>query len=170
MGLYIAGDFAAFEILFKRHSGRVYEYLKKKVASEIAQDLMQDTFTKLHQSRAKYNPQYPFLPWLFTISRNTLMDFYKLAETKLVKASSGSERLLQSLEAAQSTSSDVDLPQVLATLPANQRQAIELRYLEDWSFQEIALHMNTTDGNARKLISRGLKFVRGLLRGEKRDS
>ena len=171
MSLYITGDFAAFEILYKRHSGRVFDYLKKKVSAETAQDLLQEIFAKLHKSRAKYNPQYPFLPWLFTISRNSLMDFYKLAETKLAKASSSSDVLFQNLPAVavNAVGGDVDLAQLLTSLPPNQRRAIELRYLEDWSFEKIASHMNTSEGNARQLISRGIKLVRQFRKGDKNE-
>jgi RNA polymerase sigma-70 factor (ECF subfamily) len=170
MSLYITGDFAAFEILYKRHSGRVFDYLKKKVSAETAQDLLQEIFAKLHKSRAKYNPQYPFLPWLFTVARNSLMDFYKLAETKLTKASSGSDELLSNLPSvAANEAGNVDLALLLADLPPNQKRAIELRYLEDWSFEKIATHMNTSEGNARQLISRGLAFVRQLRKGGKSE-
>jgi len=130
MSLYITGDFAAFEILYKRHSGRVFDYLKKKVSAETPQDLLQEIFAKLHKSRAKYNPQYPFLPWLFTISRNSLMDFYKLAETKLAKVSSSSDALLQNLPAvAVNAVGDVDLAQLLVSLPPNQKRATRIRGL-----------------------------------------
>lgn len=170
MSLYITGDFAAFEILYKRHSGRVFDYLKKKVSAETAQDLLQEIFAKLHKSRAKYNPQYPFLPWLFTVARNSLMDFYKLAETKLTKASNSSDELLQNLPSvAVNEAGNVDLALLLADLPPNQKRAIELRYLEDWSFEKIASHMNTSEGNARQLISRGLAFVRQFRKGGKSE-
>ncbi|MEK6579254.1 MAG: sigma factor, partial [Bdellovibrionota bacterium] len=76
MTLYQTGSLAAFDVLFNRHSGRVLAFLRKKVLSETAQDLTQEVFEKLHRSRAKYNPRYPFLPWLFTVSRNVLLDSF----------------------------------------------------------------------------------------------
>lgn len=161
MRLYLAGDFAGFEALYRRHSGRVYEYLQKKAPAETAQDLVQEVFEKLHKSRRRYDPQYPFLPWLFTIARNALTDFFRLAETRLAQASSGSEAQLLTIAAeTESPSSGTGLAQILAGLPLNQRRAIELRYLQDWSFEQIASHMSTSESNARQLISRGLKQIR----------
>ena len=163
MSLYQGGDFASFEILYGRHSGRVFEYLKKRIPLEPAQDLLQEIFEKLHKSRAKYNPQYPFLPWLFAISRNALMDFYKLSETKLVRAAIASEQIIEQLAPQTNTSSAPDISLALGELPTSQKRAIELRYLQDWSFEQIAKDMNTSQENARQLISRGVKKLRKLL-------
>ena len=162
MILYQGGDFAAFEILYHRHSGRVFEYFKKKISIESAQELLQETFEKLHKSRQKYNSQYPLLPWLFTISRNVLFDFFKAAETKLSGRSSASPILLNNLVARVGESySPHDLSQILEILPQNQKRAIELRYLRDWTFEKIASDMKTSETNVRQMISRGLKKIRG---------
>lgn len=164
MTLYQSGDFAAFEILYRRHSGRVFEYLKKKVEARSAQELLQETFEKLHRSRAKYNAQYPFLPWLFTISRNTLFDFFKTAEAKVSQSSTSSPVLLDNLVAAVTeTHSQHDISSILGALPPNQKRAIELRYLHDWSFEKIADDMKISEANTRQVISRGLKKIRSLL-------
>src|SRR5690606_9818099 len=65
MELYQSSDYLAFETLYKRHSGRILQYLTKKVGTEIGQELLQDTFARIHKSRDKYNTQFPFLPWIF---------------------------------------------------------------------------------------------------------
>lgn len=173
MSFYQAGDFSSFEILYARHSGRVYEYLRKRVVPSVAQEVMQEIFEKVHRSRSKYNSQYPFLPWLFAISRNALADFFKLSESKVsYGVVSDSEAILGQLTPAVAVeSSPVDLSLALKTLPSGQRRAIELRYLQDWSFQKIASDMNTSPDNARQLISRGIKKLRSLAgRGGRDDS
>ena len=165
MALYQSGDFAAFEILYYRHSGRVFQYLKKKVDAIHAQELLQETFEKLHRSRAKYNIQYPFLPWLFTISRNALLDFYKTAETKILQNTSSAPVLLDNLvaSAVTETHSPHDISAILGELPHNQKRAIELRYLHDWSFEKIARDMKTSEDNIRQVISRGIKKLRVMV-------
>ena len=160
MNLYLQGDFAAFEVLYTRHSGRLYEYLKKKVTPEIAQDLLQETFERLHKSRDKYNAQYPFLPWLFTISRNILLDFYKKAETKVSQASNSSQSLLESIIVTSDEHPTHDFSQALNILPQNQKRAIELRYLNEWSFEKISQEIKISEENVRQLVSRGIKKLR----------
>jgi len=106
------------------------------------------------------NPvQYPFLPWLFAITRNALVDFARLKETKIAQASIDTTDLLPQPSEQKTTWSD-DLTVALGTLPANQRRAIELRYLSDWTFEKIAEDMKTSPMNARQIISRGIKKLR----------
>lgn len=161
MDLYQKGDFNAFQTIYTRHSGRVLAYLRKKVSQDTAQDLLQESFEKLHRNRDKYSAQYPFLPWIFTISRNTLMDYYKKSESKLINATSSSEGLIDNLIApALESSSLPDLTNALSSLPQAQKRAIELRYMAEWSFSQIAIELETTEENIRQLISRGIKKLK----------
>jgi RNA polymerase sigma factor (sigma-70 family) len=161
MGLYQASDYYAFEILYKRHSGRLYEYLKSKVGMETAQELLQDTFARIHKSREKYNPQYPFLPWFFTVARNILFDYFKRAETQTKQNSIVQDSYELSSESAFAEFGSIDqLDSALAILPEAQKRALKLRYLDDWSFEKIAKEFDTTPQNVRQLISRGLRKVK----------
>lgn len=165
MMLYQSGDYAAFECLYTRHSGRVFQYLGNKVSSEVAKDLIQEVFLKVHRSRNTYQSQYPFLPWLFTIARNALNDFFKSSEQNVAKIDIDSIPLTEPLV---HVTSEHDLSVALNGLPHLQRQAIELRYLNEWSFEKIALEMKTTPENARQIISRGIRKVRSLFKGDKK--
>lgn len=161
MELYQSSDYLAFEILYRRHSGRVFQYLTGKVGHEVAQELLQDTFARIHKSRDRYNTQFPFLPWAFTIVRNILRDHYKKAETQTIHRSLNLEAF--SLEARTEPPGFESLKQLevsLEILPENQRQALRLRYLNDWTFEKIAEEIETSPQNVRQLISRGLKKIR----------
>lgn len=170
MGLYQASDYIAFEILYKRHSGRLYQYLRSKVGMETAQELLQDTFARIHKSRDKYNPQYPFLPWIFTIARNILFDYFKKAETQTRQKSFDQESIELSSQSELSDFGSADqLEGALAILPDAQKRALKLRYLDDWSFERIAKEFETSPQNARQLISRGLRKVKSSLEKKEID-
>ena len=160
MNLYQTGDYSAFEVLYQRTSGRIYQYLKKRVSSEIAQELLQEIFIKLHKARGQYSQKYPFIPWLFTISRNTLIDYYKSARLVSPISNSNQTDILSINNDFQTN--EINISTTLNLLPENQRQAIELRYLNDWSFEKIADIIKTSPVNVRQLISRGLKRLRQL--------
>lgn len=165
MNRYQLGDYSAFETLYLRHSGRILGFLKKKVAASVAEELTQEVFRKLHESRSKYNSQYPFLPWVFTITRNSLYDFFKLSETKVYNESSSSDILLGQLlaDTVATDKFDLNLGEILKHLPTAQKRAIELRYLDEWSFEKIAFEMKTSQENVRQLVSRGIKSVRAKI-------
>lgn len=169
MKLYCNGDSSAFEVLYARHSKRVYGYLQKRAPGLSASDILQDTFFKLHRSRDQYNSQYPFLPWLFTIARNALFDFAR-------KTSIENKRFL-SQENFESVSAplvieglNITLLAATGSLPENQKAAVKLRYMEEWSFEDIAKKLKTSPQNARQLASRGVKALRTLLRRQEDSS
>lgn len=171
MELYQSSDYLAFEMLYNRHSARIYKYLVGKVGSEVGQELLQDTFARIHKSRDKYSSQFPFLPWVFTIVRNLVRDYYKKAETQTVQNSVGLDAL--SLEASSELTNAGSLSQLevsLESLPENQRLALRLRYLDDWTFEKIAEEIETSPQNVRQLISRGLKKIRTTLNSQGRES
>jgi RNA polymerase sigma factor (sigma-70 family) len=163
MALYQNGSDKAFAVLYERHSGRVFEFLQRRTTPQNARELLQETFLKLHRARHQYSAQYPFLPWLFAITRNALVDVSRLNESKISKNSVAELTLPDKLpdEVAQP-----ELQLILAGLPETQRRAIELRYLQDWSFEKIAADLDTSSANVRQLISRGLKVLRARLGGK----
>ncbi len=156
MTAYQAGDASAFEILFQRHSGKVYGFLVGRIRDRMeAQDVLQTTFLKLHQSRQKYDPRFPFLPWLFTICKNVMIDHFRKAKRRM--------EILDEEKVAGTAAEpapEISVPE-LQGLSLQQRSAIELRFQYELSFEEIAERLQTSSLNVRQLISRGLKKIRG---------
>lgn len=159
---YCDGDSMAFEALYERHSGRLLGFFQKKQIPSPS-DLLQETFLKLHGSRNQYNPQYPFLPWLFTIARNALLD--SLRKSALENKRFAKIENLENIAVQEKIESFTPkLSSATSTLPARQKIAIELRYLEEWSFEDIAKKLNTSPDNVRQLTSRGIKALKNLLK------
>jgi RNA polymerase sigma factor (sigma-70 family) len=154
---YQLGEAEAFEELYSRHAPRVLSFLRKKVRGEaLARDVFQSTFLKLHKFRARYDSAFPFAPWLFTICRSELLDALKKSHIK-------QEVLVEEVPETESSVFEPDAPEIdLERLSVIQKQAVELRYQQDFSFEEIAERLETSPGNARKLVSRAVRALRGL--------
>ncbi len=165
MERYKNGSMGAFEELYGRHKAKVYGYLGKRVKSRFDRDeIHQNVFLKLHRSRHSYDSSSPFLPWLFTVCRSVLIDFMRTKEVKegrLVAADGLIDRLAAT-EDAEVSGLDALVP-AMSELNEDQREAIRMRYGEDFSFEEIARKLNTSAPNARQVISRALKKLRGLV-------
>jgi RNA polymerase sigma factor (sigma-70 family) len=160
---YQKGESAAFDILYKRHSGRVYGFLKLRLRDRAqVDDVFQGTFLKLHDHRAQYNDSLPFTPWLFTICRSVLVD----AVRKNATIREDHESIDIETVPAQSPESALELPD-LTLLSADQRRAIELRYRQELSFEEIAKKLETSPTNARQLISRAVTKLRNLSKSKR---
>ncbi|MBK9294507.1 MAG: sigma-70 family RNA polymerase sigma factor [Oligoflexia bacterium] len=157
---YQMGTYEAFQELYRRHSGMIYGFIKKRVKNEaMASDIFQEVFMKLHRSKNLYKKQLPFKPWLFTITQNALVD-----EIRKTKKKEYSDIDLDTLEAANSTSSEFNnLVPVLSELSSTQKIAIEMRYIEDKTFEEIAATLNTSEANVRQIISRAVRNLKDLI-------
>ena len=167
MSLYQRGDIEAFNCLYDSYKSMVYGYLAKRVNNRTDVDeIFQDVFLRLHRSRSRYKSEFPFKPWLFAVLRNSLIDYFRK------KGKEYNDVPLDNLETNHSALQYEDKHNIDGLLPKdaglnkNQRQAIELRYGEDFSFEEIARRLETTSSNARQLVSRALKRLRKFIKPE----
>lgn len=151
---YKMGNSSAFDVLYQRHSQKIFAYLKSKTKEEsLSYDIFQSTFLKLHKNKHLYNPSLPFLPWIFTICRNELIDFKR--KQKII----AEELKEESYEISPSTTqTEIHL----MNLNATQKTALNMRYTENATFDEIASALNTNPANVRKIISRSLQYLRGF--------
>lgn len=164
MQAYQNGIDGAFDLLFKRHSSRVYGFLMNHLKNQSqADDVFQATFLKLHQARRHYDPSFPFAPWLFTVCKSVLTDHARKRNRN--REDSNDDLVSRAVDEA----TVGPQPAVaLDGLPANQRAAIELRYRDELQFEEIAKRLETSSSNVRKLVSRGIQRLR-VLSGKKGD-
>ena len=153
MQAYQLGDQKAFEELYRRHSAKVYGFVRSKVTSERADDVFQAIFMKLHISRSHYDPKFPFTPWLFTVCRSVLTDSFRKQGRNREDATG------ETIEMASETHESIEAPS-LKELPSNQREAVRLRFQEDLTIDEIAKKLETSPANVRQLISRAIRKLR----------
>ncbi len=163
MEKYCEGEVMAFELLYQRHKSRVWSYLKKRVKDEHAvNEIFQGIFMKLHRKRDLYSPNHLFIKWLYTICRSELSDYFRKTE-KFTELKGD----IESDAEVQAEENRIDLDN-FSDLSANEKKAIELKYYSDKDYEEISEILKTSNSNARKLVSRGIKKLRLILRGDKR--
>lgn len=161
MVLYQKGETGAFDTLYRRYSGKVYGFIKNRTSSsELTDDIFQGVFAKLHRSRDQFDPSLAFKAWLFTICRTAIADSYR--DRQKIETVSLDETDTE-FESPKETESEFDALKPLADLPEMQRKAIEFRYFEELSFDEIARRLETSPHNVRQLVSRGVRNLKNLL-------
>lgn len=144
--------YAAFSELYGRYNGRVYSFLLKKTKNAAeTEDLMQKVFLKIHESKHLYKSKFKFEQWLFVIARSQALDFFR--------ASSRYATRLKKFEADSSQSSlDVSLDAIdldeLNTLDVDQRELLEMKFIDELSYQEISQVLRKSEVSLRKSVSR----------------
>lgn len=78
MARLAAGHGAALNSLMERHGERLFHYLVRSLQNEEdAADLAQETFARVYQNRAKFDPSQKFSTWLYAIAGNLVRDRYR---------------------------------------------------------------------------------------------
>lgn len=169
MRAYLAGERGAFEQLFRRYAERIYAVmLRHGMTPEDARDLVQQTFTRMHQARNDFRAGAKLRPWLWTIAYNLMRDSMRRRGTR----NRGEQGLRALRTAADEASGGLDpeqrraLDTAMAALSDGQREVLVLHYYEGMSFAEIAKVMDIKEGAVRVRAHRGYRRLRELLGGE----
>lgn len=131
------------------------------------EDLVQDVLLSLHAVRATYDPDRPFLPWLFGIMRNRMADRAR-RHARRAAHEVAVERLPETLsdEAANMEHGYRDpqaLRQAIAALPRGQREAVEMLRLRELSLKEAAAASGTSVAALKVAVHRAVRALRKLL-------
>ncbi len=168
-------DAAAFRALYKRYAERIMGYHLRRCRDEqAALDLTAETFAQVWWSRRAFRDESGGSagPWVYGIARNVL-----LQSVRRERLEDGARQRLGMLEhvdrlvAAPEPSWLDGVDELLDDLPADQRSALELRVLEDLSYEGVASRLAITPENARTRVHRALRALRRdhpLMTGEPR--
>ncbi len=152
-------DDVAFEFLFTRYRESIRRLLNAKLGggSVVIDDLLQETFIKVYINIHRYNPQYTFGQWIYTIARNTFIDYCRKRQDELPI----DERLLTSEskapnpeESVINSQKRVHIENCIARLTPTQQQLFRMRFLDEYSYEEIAEKLTMPLGTVKTNIHR----------------
>ena len=162
---YQGGSLEAFQELYAQVAPGVRRYLSHLAAgSEIADDLLQETFLQMHRSRTAYSPNYAVKPWIFGLARNVFL-MNRRAARQWAKLHESREDLPEFpvLPDADRLGSQDEIRRGLAHLSPDQAEALLLHHEWGFSFEEIAGMLGITAAAARARASRGMADLRVAL-------
>src|SRR5882762_6480717 len=139
---YGGGNAGAFEALYRRHRGPLYRFLLRQVGdAATADELFQDVWMRVIDSRGRYEARAKFTSWVYAIAHNRLMDFYRASGRAKFLAQEESEEALAALPADDIPADALidrkraaeRLLAALAELPEAEREAFLLQQAGDLS-------------------------------------
>ena len=160
------GEELAFSEFYRRHSRRVFIYLKKRLPNAAdVEEVLQIVFMQIYRKRHQYRSEFQAMQWVYVIAKSELRDFVN-REKKHQKSDLRSEEILANLSQKDGASpnneqSAGELSNVnLSGLKPEQLRALEMRYREGESFAAIARALATSESNARQLVSRAVRWLK----------
>lgn len=166
-------DTQAFEALYDRHARTVYSLILRIVRdAQTADELLQESFFQVWRKAGQYNGSGAVGAWLCRIGRNRALDQLRRMKARPQSADVEVETLEQ-VPAPFGQQVDVQvsrlwdrqhLQTVLAEIPDEQRQCLEMAYFDGKSQREIAEEMGTALGTVKTRVRIGLEKLERSLR------
>lgn len=174
------GNAAAFEELMRRYQNRLVTVLEHLVGKRgQAEDLAQEVFLRVYQSRERYVPGSKFSTWLFTIANNVasnaLRSRSRRREVQVTAYDHGDRQPATLDQMAQAASGLMPARQLdkaelrdvvraaLETLSERQRLAVLLCKFEEMSYADIAAAMQLSPKAIKSLLARARDNLREVL-------
>jgi RNA polymerase sigma-70 factor (ECF subfamily) len=174
----LTGDQVAWEQIVRQHWRKVFNLAYKFVGRhDEAEDLTQDIFLKIFKALHTFDRRANFQTWLISISRNLCIDHYRsVRKERETMAREVDASDLMPVSKERSPHGHVEqrdlrqlIRQALAELPVTLREAVVLRDLKEFSYQEIADKLDLPEGTVKSRINRGrLELARQLRRLQSR--
>lgn len=158
MALYQEGDLGAATALIHSMSPKLYRFFAAQAVSRPeADDLLQETWLRIHKGRHTYRPGEPAIAWFYAIARHVRVDHYRKAMRTTVR-----ERELEEVAgtAAGTPGRSDELEALLAPLSSGEREVVEMLKVEGLSLEEVARAMSSTVGSVKQKAHRAYKKLR----------
>lgn len=167
-----SGNREALGELYDRHAGPALAVALRVTADRSeAEDVVHDAFVAVWRKIDRFDPERGSLRgWLMTIVRNRAIDRVRTRRPAIELEDADQRSLLRTgpnptWEATLQRATVVDVRVALASLPEEQRRALELAYFEGYTYREVADLTGVPPGTASGRLRLGLGKLREALLG-----
>jgi RNA polymerase sigma-70 factor (ECF subfamily) len=166
MAGYQLGDREAATALIDRVSPQLYRFFMAQTMSrKFADDLLQQTWLRVHEARHTYRRAEPVLPWIYAIARHVRVDSFRKAR-RLESRELQVDVLPESaMRASGSAPRGPDLEALLGSLPESQREVVVMLKVSGMSLEEVARATSSSVGSVKQKAHRAYEKLREVLTG-----
>jgi len=160
------GNKTAFGKIYELWVERIFRFCLKNTGNrEIASDLTSEIFLKVWQALPDFiGDGKSFSAWAYRIARNAVNDYFRKSRLSAIPIEEAPEIPAESDPFEHfDIAFDSKLEGALSSLSEEFRRAIELRYIKELSFGQIAKRLHKKEGAVRTIIHRALQLLRKKL-------
>jgi len=158
---YQAGDIRAADALIDCVSPQLQRFFRAQLATRAdADDLLQETWLRIHRVRQTYRPGEPVLAWYYAIARHVLLDHYRKVRRVAARERSWREMSRLAAESSREEGESDDLEALLQPLTRSQREVIEMLKVAGMSLEEVARATSSSVGAVKQKAHRAYESLR----------
>lgn len=147
-----AGDLDAFAELVRTTQADVWRFLRHLVADDdLAADLTQDTFLRVHRALPDFRGESRFRTWAFAIARNVVIDDRRRRDRRGPEVELTEQRSRTAADAAP-PGLGLELRTALESLPERQRSAFVLVEVFGLRYREAGEVLGTSEGTVKSRV------------------
>jgi RNA polymerase sigma-70 factor (ECF subfamily) len=160
------GDTKSLGVLYERYKSILFTFYVRTIQDhDSSKDLLMETFERIYKYRNSYNVKKKARPWIFQIASNLTKDYYKKTGKLQSIDKLKPEIFVVQPELPDETKSRDKLLQVaLNKLKPPQRNIINMYYLLEMTYEDIAINEKVSINNARIKVCRALKNLKEVLK------
>lgn len=168
MGRYADGDARSFAVVYEALYPVVHRCMRRWINdAALAEDLVQETFLRVHRSRDRYRPGAPVGPWVLTIARRLSIDAHRRRGSNRVHLTRQGEVPEVSVAPPEPVDDAAaliaEVRAAVEALPASLRPVVQMHKLEGRPMSEVADALGINEGAARVRAHRGYKRLKASL-------
>jgi RNA polymerase sigma-70 factor (ECF subfamily) len=150
-------------VLVRSLSPALLRFFRSQLAvREQADDLLQETWLRIHRVRHTYRPGEPVLPWVYAIARRVGIDAYRKTR-RIAWHERAMEAMLEPAAPAEPRGPLPAFESMVEALPETQREVLTMMKVEGLSLEDVARITSSTVGAVKQKAHRAYKTLRNLL-------
>jgi len=163
------GEGQAFEELYRRHAGRLYNLVYRMVGSAPeADDLLQEVFLHAHRKLNSFRGDSSLGTWLYRLGMNHCLDYLRSRQAKMGRATDSldAEGMVEPTARCPVVPvaiSRMDLERAIARLPEGCRAAFLLHDVEGFDHREVGRILGVSEGTSKSQVHKARMKLRAML-------
>jgi RNA polymerase sigma-70 factor, ECF subfamily len=161
----VNGDVEAYGKLYNLCLERIYRYVFNQIRNQmLAEDITEEVFIKAWKAiKTCRGKESTFIPWLYRIAHNQTVDTLRRSPQDFPLEAALKVKTEDAARVAESSMETQRILEIIATLPAQQRQLLILKFMNGADNAEIEQIMGKQPGTVRVLQMRALKNLKQRL-------
>ncbi len=143
------------ELVWKQFSARLQAFIRSRIKSAAdAEDLLQEVFVKIHGNLVQLKDEKRLIPWLYTVTRNVIHDFYRKKSRYTGKELTFDLPAPSSHSAAENVSMETCLEPFIDQLPEKYKKALIFCDIEGKSQIQLSEELGISYSGAKSRLQR----------------